>query len=82
MKPCRGEAFAFYVVGYTKIVLRECFALNLGNNAIAWKGEANGREKFWFLLLSDRPNAKAPTASWDLWVKPQYCSVKKNCRLG
>jgi hypothetical protein len=66
MKPCRGEAFAFYVVGYTKIVLRECFALNLGNHAIAWKGEsvaiawkgeANGREKFWFLLLSYRPNA-------------------------
>jgi hypothetical protein len=40
LKPCRGKAFAFYVVGYTKIFLRECFALNLGNHALAWKGES------------------------------------------
>jgi hypothetical protein len=44
LKPCRGKAFAFYVVGYTKIFLRECFALNLGNNAIAWKGKAFGEK--------------------------------------
>ena len=48
LKPCRGEAFVFYLLGRTQIFLRECFALKFEDYAIAWKGEAFGEKNSGF----------------------------------